>query len=117
MVIKRVSFIEAGSPCLHFFSKFPIPRHGALLLSTILREKGYEVKAFIEDVAEPDWSFIESSDFVCISTITSTAIKAYGRTRGTLVQMQLKYRKWAGYFLEKGVPRKARHHQIERHRT
>ena len=77
MVIKRVSFIEAGSPGLHIFSKFPIPRLGAVLLSTILKNRGYEVKAFIEDVAEPDWSFIESSDLVCISTITSTAIKAY----------------------------------------
>jgi len=77
MVIKRVSFIEAGSPGLHIFSKFPIPRLGAVLLSTILRERGYEVKAFVEDVAEPDWSFIEGSDLVCISTITSTATKAY----------------------------------------
>src|SRR4030043_139495 len=77
MAIKRVSFIEAGSPGLPIFSKFPIPRLGAVLLSTILRERGYEVKAFIEDVAEPDWSFIESSDLVCLSTITSTAIKAY----------------------------------------
>ena len=78
MVIRRVSFIEAGSSGLHIFSKFPIPRLGAVLLSTILRERGYEIKAFIEDIAEPDWSFIESSDLVCISTITSTAIKAYG---------------------------------------
>ena len=77
MIIKRVSFIEAGSPGLHIFSKFPIPRLGAVLLPTILRERGYEVKAFIEDVTEPDWSFIESSDLVCISTITSTAIRAY----------------------------------------
>ncbi len=78
MIIRRVSFIEAGSPGLHIFSKFPIPRLGAVLLSTILRERGYEIKAFIEDIAESDWSFIESSDLVCISTITSTAIKAYG---------------------------------------
>jgi radical SAM superfamily enzyme YgiQ (UPF0313 family) len=77
MAIKRVSFIEAGSPGLHIFSKFPIPRLGAVLLSTILRARGHEVKAFIEDVAEPDWSFIENSDLVCISTITSTAPKAY----------------------------------------
>ena len=77
MIIKRVSFIEAGSPGLHIFSKFPIPRLGAVLLPTILRERGYEVKAFVENVAEPDWSFIESSNLVCISTITSTAIRAY----------------------------------------
>jgi len=81
MIIKRISFIEAGSPRLHFFSKFPIPRLGAVLLPTILRGRGYEVKAFIEDVAEPDWSFIESSDLVCISTITSTAIRAYGMAK------------------------------------
>jgi radical SAM superfamily enzyme YgiQ (UPF0313 family) len=77
MNIRRISFIEAGSPGLHIFSKFPIPRLGAVLLSTILRDRGYEVKAFIEDVAEPDWPFIEHSDLVCISTITSTALKAY----------------------------------------
>ncbi len=77
MNIRRISFIEARSPGLHIFSKFPIPRLGAVLLSTILRERGYEVRAFIEDVAEPDWQFIESSDLVCISTITSTALKAY----------------------------------------
>ena len=69
MDIKKISFIEAGSPGLHIFSKLPIPRLGAVLLSTILRERGYEVTVFIEDVAEPDWSFIESSDLVCISTI------------------------------------------------
>lgn len=77
MNIRRISFIEAASPGLHIFSKFPIPRLGAVLLSTILKEQGYEVKAFIEDVAEPDWPFIENSDLVCISTITSTAPKAY----------------------------------------
>ncbi len=77
MAIKRVSFIEADSVRLHGFSKFPMPRLGAVLLSTILRERGYEVKAFVEDVAEPDWSFIENSDLVCISIITPTAIRSY----------------------------------------
>jgi len=77
MNIKRISFIEAGSLGLHGFSKFPMPRLGAVLLSTILKEKGYEVKTFIEDVAKPDWPFIENSDLICISIITPTAIKSY----------------------------------------
>lgn len=77
MEIRRVSFIEAKSPGNHIFSKFPIPRVGTILLSTILRDRGYEVKAFIEDVGRPDWGFIESSDIVCISTLTSTAPRAY----------------------------------------
>jgi radical SAM superfamily enzyme YgiQ (UPF0313 family) len=77
MVINKVSFIEVKSPGYHVFSKFPIPRLGSVLLSTLLSRRGYNVKVFIEDVAEPDWSFIENSDIVCISTITSTALKAY----------------------------------------
>lgn len=77
MDIKRISFIEARSPGAHIFSKFPIPRLGAVLLSTILKESGYEVMAFIEDISDPDWSFVENSDIVCISTITSTSMRAY----------------------------------------
>ncbi|PMP96426.1 MAG: radical SAM protein [Candidatus Aminicenantes bacterium] len=77
MFIKKISFIEAGSPGLHIFSKFPIPRLGAVLLSTMVSERGYQARVFVEDVAEPDWSFIESSDLVGISTITSTAPRAY----------------------------------------
>jgi radical SAM superfamily enzyme YgiQ (UPF0313 family) len=73
----RVSFIEAKSPEEYLFRKFPMPRLGSVLLSTILKQHGYEVKAFIENVADPDWSYIENSDAVCISTITSTAIRAY----------------------------------------
>ena len=76
-MINKISFIEVGSPDAHIFSKFPIPRVGPILLSTILKEKGYNVKVFIEDLKKPDWSFIENSDIVCISTITSTAIRAY----------------------------------------
>jgi len=73
----RISFIEAGAPGLHIFSKFPVARVGTVLLSTILKEQGYEVKAFIEDISAPDWTFVENSDVVCISTLTSTAVRAY----------------------------------------
>ncbi|MDI6889956.1 MAG: radical SAM protein [Thermodesulfovibrionales bacterium] len=77
MDVRRISFIEAKSPGANIFSKCLMPRLGAVLLSTILTERGYEVKAFIEDVADPDWSYIENSDVVCISTITSTSVRAY----------------------------------------
>ncbi len=35
MSMKRISFIEAGAPGLHIFSKFPVARVGTVLLSTI----------------------------------------------------------------------------------
>ncbi|MBF0465302.1 MAG: radical SAM protein [Nitrospirae bacterium] len=77
MDIKRVSFIEVRSPESYIFRRFPIPRVGSVLLSTILSKMGCEVKVFIEDISQPDWNFVESSDVVCISTITSTVSTAY----------------------------------------
>lgn len=77
MEIKNISFIEVKPPGLHIFSKYPIPRLGSVLLSTILKERGYKVRVFIEDISEPDWSYVENCDLVCISTITSTSIRAY----------------------------------------
>jgi hypothetical protein len=44
MKIRKISFIEAASPGLHIFSRYPISRLGAVLLSTILRERGYRKK-------------------------------------------------------------------------
>lgn len=73
----RISFIEAKSPAANIFSKFPIPRLGAVLLSTMLKDRGHKVKVFIEDIAPPDLSYVENSDVVCVSTITSTSRRAY----------------------------------------
>ncbi len=56
MAIKRVSFIEADSQGKHIFGKFPIPRLGAVPLATILRDRGYEVKVFVEDIAGPEYA-------------------------------------------------------------
>jgi hypothetical protein len=39
MGTKKISFIDPSAPCLHIFSKFPIPPLGAVLLATILRSK------------------------------------------------------------------------------
>ncbi|MBF0555945.1 MAG: radical SAM protein [Nitrospirae bacterium] len=75
--MKNISFIEIRSPDSNIFRRFPIPRVGAVLLSTILKGLGHNVRVFIEDIARPDWQFIEKSDIVCISTITSTVHYAY----------------------------------------
>ncbi|MEJ2697403.1 MAG: radical SAM protein [Candidatus Sulfobium sp.] len=77
MKIRRISFIEAGAAGFQMLRKYHIARTGTVLLSTMLRDQGYEVKAFIEDISKPDWDFVESSDLVCISTLTSTALRAY----------------------------------------
>lgn len=92
MNIKRISFIEAGSHAFQLLSRFTIARVGTVLLSTMLRERGYEVRAFLEDIAPLDWSYVENSDLVCISTLTSTSPRAYSiadrlRARGIPIVM------------------------------
>lgn len=73
----KIVFIEPKSPNLHIFSKFVIPRLGTLILATIMKNLGWEARVIIEENEELDFECIESADIVGISTITSTAPRAY----------------------------------------
>ncbi|MBI5410350.1 MAG: B12-binding domain-containing radical SAM protein [Nitrospirae bacterium] len=75
--MKNIYFIEAKSPGANIFSKFPMPRMGSILLATILKNKGYNTKVFIEDIAAPDWKQLEDADFIGVSSISSTAPRAF----------------------------------------
>ncbi len=75
--MKNIYFVEAKSPGANIFSKFPMPRLGSILLATILKNNGYNTKVYIEDIATPDWKLLEDADLVCISSITSTAPRAF----------------------------------------
>ena len=75
--MKNIYFIEAKSPGVHIFSRTPIPRLGTIIMATILKNMGYNTKVFIEDISNPDWGLMEDADMICISSITSTAPRAY----------------------------------------
>ncbi|MHB8068490.1 MAG: B12-binding domain-containing radical SAM protein [Desulfobaccales bacterium] len=76
--IKRVQFIEPRAPRPHIFSRVAIPRLGPVLLGTILQRQGFEVKVVIEEIDAPDYGSLDfRPDLVCISSITSTAPRAY----------------------------------------
>ncbi len=80
----KIALIEPRSPNLHIFSKFPSPRLGTVLLGTIMKQRGWDVELFVEDFRALDFGVIGSADIVGISTITSTAPRAYaiaGRVR------------------------------------
>ncbi|MFZ5515165.1 MAG: B12-binding domain-containing radical SAM protein [Candidatus Zhuqueibacterota bacterium] len=74
---KKMIFIEPKSPNLHIFSVFVIPRLGTLILGTIMKQKGWDVEVIVEENEEIDFNRIASADIVGISTITSTAPRAY----------------------------------------
>ncbi len=73
----KMVFIEPKSPNLHIYSKFVIPRLGILILGTIMKQLDWDVRVFIEEKDELDFDCIRSADMVGISTITSTAPRAY----------------------------------------
>ncbi len=75
--IRTVVFLEPQAPDLHIFSRFALPRLGAVLLATILRDLGYQVQVMVEQVAPFHFEAIRGADLVGISTITSTAPRAY----------------------------------------
>ena len=74
---RKIVFIEPKSPNLHIFSTFVIPRLGTLILGTIMKKMGWDVQVILEENEEINFEDIKSADIVGISTITSTAPRAY----------------------------------------
>ncbi len=72
--VVRIAIIEAGSPGLHIYSGVAMGR-GAPLLATIVRNAGYDVRAFVEDISGKgsiDWDYVRDADVVGFSAITCT---------------------------------------------
>jgi radical SAM superfamily enzyme YgiQ (UPF0313 family) len=75
--LKKLVFVEPKSTHLHIYSRVCIPRLGSVLLATIMRAKGYDVRVYIEDIHPIDMTEVLSADLVAISAITSTAPQSY----------------------------------------
>src|SRR3989442_7014370 len=75
--LKKLVFVEPKSTHLHISSRVCIPRLGSILLATIMRAKGYDVRVYIEDIHPVDMNEVLSADLVAISAITSTAPQSY----------------------------------------
>lgn len=73
----KVVLIEPKSPGYHVFSGINLPRLGLPQLGSILKSLNHRVKIFCEEIKSINWDEIKSADVVGISTITSTAPRAY----------------------------------------
>jgi anaerobic magnesium-protoporphyrin IX monomethyl ester cyclase len=73
----KITLIEPAPPGFHVYSFIRQVRLGLPLLGRLLSDLGHEVTIFVESLAEVDWRRVAASDLVGISTITSTAMKAY----------------------------------------
>ena len=77
MTLRKLVFVEPKSTHLHIYSRVCIPRLGSVLLGTIMRAKGYDVRVYIEDIQAIDMKEVLSADLVAVSAITSTAPQSY----------------------------------------
>src|SRR5262245_30571696 len=75
--LRKLVFVEPKSTHLHIYSRVCIPRLGSVLLGTLMRSKGYDVRVYIEDIQAIDMNEVLSADLVGISAITSTAPQSY----------------------------------------
>ena len=90
--MKKIIFIEPKAPGFHIYSKWSLPRLGTVMLGTVLRNLGHDVKIYVEEIRKIEKEDLYSADLVGISTITSTAPRAYSladeiRERGIPVVM------------------------------
>ncbi|MEE9257657.1 MAG: radical SAM protein [bacterium] len=75
--VRKIVFVEPKSGSPNVYSGIHIPRTGAVLLATLLREAGYETSVFSEDIAPIDEDELFSADIVGISALTNTARPSY----------------------------------------
>lgn len=75
--MRRIVFVEPGSPNLHIFSRFALPRLGSLILATMMRNRGWDASVIAEELTTLDLELLRTADLVGISTITSTAPRAF----------------------------------------
>ncbi len=90
--MSKIVFIEPKAPNLHIYSQFKLPRLGIYILSSLMKKRGWDVDVIYEETDRVDYSCLKSADLVGISTITSTAPRAYKiadrvRENGTPVLM------------------------------
>lgn len=75
--IKKIVLIEPKAARFHVYTGVPIPRLGCVVLGSMLRDQGYDVHVFIEEIAPVDRDRIREADVVGVSTITCTTPRAY----------------------------------------
>lgn len=73
----KIIGIEPKAPGLHIFSKIYIPRLGLPQLLTIAENTGHECEIYCEELTPIVWERVAEADMVLISSITSTAPRAF----------------------------------------
>jgi radical SAM superfamily enzyme YgiQ (UPF0313 family) len=75
MKIEKVAFISPDLPYWNLVTHAVFPEYGLPLMATIVRDLGYDVKAFVEHIGPIKWDYVMDSDVVCFHAFSSTMPK------------------------------------------
>lgn len=73
----KIRFVEPRPPGLNVYDLTRLPRLGLPLMGRLLKERGHDVRIYVEVLAPVDWADLDSADLVGFSTTTSTSPAAY----------------------------------------
>jgi hypothetical protein len=77
--MRKIVLVEPKSTHLHVYSRVAIPRLGVVLLGTILRNLGYDVQVYIEDIAPVDMREVMGADVVGSGLLHRSTLTPYLR--------------------------------------
>lgn len=74
---RKINFVEFNAKVNTLATSSVFPKYGTVLLATILREKGYDVKVYLEGVSDMSFERISDCDIVCLPVFSP----AYNKVR------------------------------------
>ena len=75
MKIKKITCIQLRGEFPDFCTRMVLPDYGMPVIATILSERGYDVKLYVENIKPPEWDRIAESDLICFSSWNAAADK------------------------------------------
>ena len=75
MKIEKIAFISAELPYWNLVTHAVFPEYGMPLIATIVRNAGYDVRAFVEHIGPVKWDRVMDCDLVCFHAFSSTMPK------------------------------------------
>jgi hypothetical protein len=75
--INKITCIQFGGEFPDFCHRLVMPDYGMPLIGTILSNRGYDVKVYMDHIKPPEWGRIAESDIVCFSFYTAGADKTF----------------------------------------
>ena len=78
MKIDKVTFISPELPYPNLVTHALFPEYGMPVVATIVRNAGYHVQVFVENIGPIQWDRVMDSDVVCFHAFSSTMPKTIG---------------------------------------